>query len=153
MAVPPHIGLDEPGLEEGPSYARAAHSDALSILIVDDNRHHLDILTTVLGAAGHRASACQSGAEAVKTLAQRSYDLVVLDMVMPEVNGLAVLKAMRQGGPNSQTPVFACTANHILARRELEGCFGIIDIIAKPIDLRALVISVARLGEARQDVC
>jgi CheY-like chemotaxis protein len=59
---------------------------------------------------------------------------------------LEVLRDMRSGGPNVQTPVFACTANYMLARRELEGCFGVAEIVAKPIDARLLLQAVARIA-------
>jgi CheY-like chemotaxis protein len=132
---------------------RRASPENLScdILVVDDNRHHLDIIAALLEAGGHRVTACQSSAEALRILAERAFDLVVLDMVMPDINGFAVLRAMRAGGPNAQTPVFACTANYLLARRELEGCFGVVEIIAKPIDAAQLLRAAAVIVPAGRD--
>ena len=112
------------------------------ILVVDDNAHHLEILKALLESGDHEVATRQSGAEALVVLGVRRFDLVVLDMVMPEVNGIQVLGAMRASGPNVGTPVFACTANYMLAKRELEGRFGVVAIIAKPIDARLLLAAV-----------
>jgi CheY-like chemotaxis protein len=131
---------------EGAERRQEPHAPTCRILVVDDNRHHLDILTALLEAGDHQVVTCQSGAEALVVLGDRRFDVVVLDMVMPEINGLQILKAMRAGGPNAQTPVFACTANYLLARRELEGCFGVVEIIAKPIDAGLLLAAVGRIA-------
>jgi len=112
------------------------------ILIVDDNDRHLDILGAVLCGVGHEVETCGSGAEALRRLAARLYDVVVLDLVMPEISGLAVALEMRSGGANTHTPIVICTANAILARRDLADVAGIDAIIGKPIDTAALVLAV-----------
>src|SRR5689334_6384218 len=61
---------------------------ARNILVVDDNDRHLDILSTILTSVGHDVETCGSGSEALRRLESRHYDVVVLDLVMPEVGGL-----------------------------------------------------------------
>ena len=112
------------------------------MLIVDDNDRHLDILSAILGGVGHEVETCGSGAEALRRVAAHPYDVIVLDLVMPEIGGLAVATEMRAGGVNARTPIVICTANVTMARRELESVDGIHAIIGKPIDTAALVLAV-----------
>lgn len=114
------------------------------ILCVDDNPRNLFVLASMLRAAGHRATECGTGQEALEILKARKFDVVLLDMVMPGMDGLDVLARLREeAGPNSDTPVIACTANvlphQIAAYREA----GSADVIAKPIDPRAMLRAVA----------
>ena len=112
------------------------------VLVVDDNDRHLDILGAILCGVGHEVETCGSGAEALRRLAARLYDVVVLDLVMPEISGLTVALEMRSGGINKHTPIVICTANAIMARLQLEAVAGIHAIIGKPIDTAALVLAV-----------
>lgn len=114
-----------------------------TILIVDDNDRHLDILAAILSGVGHDIEICGSGAEALRRMSARRYEVVVLDLVMPEVSGVTVAREMRNGGYNIPTPVIICTANITLARRQLVGIKGIHAIVPKPIDTAALVLAVA----------
>jgi CheY-like chemotaxis protein len=126
---------------------------ARNILVVDDNDRHLDILSTLLKSVGHDVETCGSGAEAVRRLDERRFDVVVLDLVLPEVSGLVVAQEMRSGKANAKTPIIACTANVIIARQLLADVAGIAAIIAKPIDTASLVLAVARapVRERRSD--
>jgi CheY-like chemotaxis protein len=115
-----------------------------NILIVDDNDRHLDILSTILSSVGHEVEVCGSGAEAIRRMMMRRYDVVVLDIIMPEVSGIVVVDQMRAGGLNMRTPVIACTANMAIARRQLEHMPEVTAIIGKPIDTANLVLAVAK---------
>jgi two-component system sensor histidine kinase BarA len=115
-----------------------------NILVVDDNDRHLDILTTVLTSVGHDVENCGSGAEAIRRLDTRRFDVVVLDLVMPEISGFVVATQMRAGELNRRTPIIACTANVAIARRQLDEVSGITAIIGKPIDTANLILAVAR---------
>jgi CheY-like chemotaxis protein len=117
---------------------------ARNVLVVDDNDRHLDILSTILSSVGHDVETCGSGAEAIRRLEARHFDVIVLDLVMPEVSGLVVAQQMRQSGLNRETPIIICTANMGIARRQLNDIPGIVDVIAKPIDTASLVLAVAR---------
>ena len=128
-------------------------ASARNILVVDDNDRHLDILSTILVSVGHDVETCGSGAEALRRLDMRRFEVVVLDLVMPEVSGLTVATQMRAGHLNKRTPVIACTANLALARRQLSEVSGISEFIGKPIDTASLILAVARapIRERRSD--
>ena len=117
---------------------------ARNVLIVDDNDRHLDILSTILSSVGHDCETCGSGAEALRRLDVRHFDVVVLDLVMPEISGLVVAEQMRQGRLNRETPIIVCTANLTIARQQLGDLPGIVAMIGKPIDTADLVLAVAR---------
>ena len=117
---------------------------ARNVLVVDDNDRHLDILSTILTSVGHDVETCGSGAGALRQLDTRRYDVVVLDLVMPEIGGGAVATQVRSMMLNRQTPVIVCTANITTARRQLTDIDGVTAIIAKPIDAASLILAVAR---------
>lgn len=114
------------------------------VLIVDDNDRHLDILSAILSSVGYDVETCGSGAEALRRLAVRLYDVAVLDLVMPEVSGVTVAREMRREGPNAQTPIVVCTANVAIATRQLDGVEGIHAVIGKPINTADLILAIAR---------
>ena len=128
----------------GPATDWICVAAARTVLVVDDNDRHLDILNTLLSSVGHDVETCGSGAEALRRLDMRHYDVVVLDLVMPEVSGVVVAQQMRSLTLNQNTPVVICTANMTIAHRQLADIPGIAAIIAKPIDTANLVLAVAR---------
>jgi CheY-like chemotaxis protein len=119
-------------------------ASARNVLVVDDNDRHLDILGTILSSVGHDVETCGSGAEALRRLDMRRYDVVVLDLVMPEVSGVMVAMQMRSMILNKRTPVIVCTANMTIARRQLADVKGVTAIIGKPIDTADLILAVSR---------
>jgi CheY-like chemotaxis protein len=123
---------------------------ARNILVVDDNDRHLDILNTILSSVGHDVEMCGSGADAIRRLSMRRYDVVVLDIVMPEVSGFIVAQEMREGALNKRTPIIACTANMSIARTQLDDMPGVAAIIGKPIDTANLILAVARAPVRRR---
>jgi CheY-like chemotaxis protein len=114
------------------------------VLIIDDNDRHLEILSAILASVGYDVEACGSGAEALRRLSMRVYDVAVLDLVMPEVSGATVAREMRKGGLNTLTPVVVCTANPAMASRQLAEVAGIHAVIGKPINTADLILAVAR---------
>ena len=114
------------------------------ILCVDDNVRNLFVISAMLRAAGHGAIECGSGAEALEILKRRKVDVVLLDMVMPEMDGFDVIARLREGGgPNADTPVIACSANVLPDQIEAYRRAGTADVLAKPIDVRAMLSAVA----------
>ena len=114
------------------------------VLCVDDNPRNLYVLSALLRAAGHRATECASGFEALELLRKRKFDVVLLDMVMPGMDGLDVLARLRkEEGPNLATPVIACTANVLPDQIAAYRHAGTADVLAKPLDPRAMLRAVA----------
>jgi PAS domain S-box-containing protein len=136
--------LTTEGQEQGVRAGEAIDAPVRSILCVDDNPRNLYVLGAMLRAAGHCATECASGEEALALMARQKFDAVLLDMVMPEMDGLDVLARLRAGtGPNAATPVIACTANVLPDQVESYRKAGTAGVLAKPIDVRAMLRAVA----------
>lgn len=116
----------------------------LEVMCVDDNARNLFVISSMLRAAGHGVVECVSGADALEVLCRRKVDVVLLDMVMPDMDGFDVLARLRDGGgPNAETPVIACTANVLPGQLEAYRKAGTASVLAKPIDPRAMLEALA----------
>ncbi|HVN01434.1 MAG TPA: PAS domain S-box protein [Caulobacteraceae bacterium] len=115
------------------------------ILIVDDSPVNRELVTALLGVFGHDLSEACGGAEAVEASARQPFDLILMDLQMPGMDGLAATEAIRAGdGPNRATPIVALSANILPAHLEACRRVGMNDHIGKPIDTRELLTKVMR---------
>jgi DNA-binding response OmpR family regulator len=80
------------------------------VLVADDDEDILVLVRTVLERAGYEVSAVRDGAEAIAAARQRRPDLAVLDVAMPEVDGLEVLRRLRADASTSDVPVLLLSA-------------------------------------------
>lgn len=130
--------------EESSATEEVSAEKRLDILCVDDNARNLYVLSAMLRAAGHRTLECTSGAEALEVLRRRKVDVVMLDMVMPDMDGFDVIARLREaGGLNAETPVIACTANVLPDQIEAYRRAGTAGVVAKPINPREMLEAVA----------
>ena len=114
------------------------------ILIVDDVDMNRELVGTLLRVFGHHLAEAASGAEAVEAAITSPFDLILMDLQMPGMDGFAATRAIRDNSEiNRQTPIVALSAN-VLANH-LEACqaAGMDDHIAKPIDAGDLLGKVA----------
>ncbi len=136
-------------LEAKPAPLAVASADAdlaaLDVLIVDDNAINLLVLEQLLSAFGHRIGKASSGREALDQLAERPFDLVLMDIQMPHMSGVEALKLLRAGaGPNRTVPVIALTADVTSGGRARYLGLGFDDHASKPIQLAELVEAITR---------
>jgi DNA-binding response OmpR family regulator len=113
-----------------------------TILLVDDELALAGMIERELGDAGYRVLHAASGAEALALHAQQPPDLVVLDWMLPGMDGLAVLRELRCG---SATPVLMLTARGEEADRVIGLELGADDYLAKPFSVRELLARVHAL--------
>jgi len=78
-------------------------SDKKKVLIAEDEKEHSEALALKLGSAGYEAVVAENGRRALELLSESAFDFVLLDLVMPEVDGFGVLEGMK--ARNIQTPV------------------------------------------------
>jgi DNA-binding NtrC family response regulator len=112
------------------------------VLVVDDNVRALQSMAEVLRAAGHEVASCASAIEALRLVDQRSFDVVITDLQMPGMDGLAFIRALAQRQVESQivmVTAFASVASAVEAMRH-----GAFDYIEKPFDVEQLEQLVAR---------
>lgn len=116
--------------EEAPELGALA---GLRILAADDNPQNLEILRSILAPMGVDLTEAVSGAQAVEAAKVQAFDLVLMDLRMPGVDGWAAAGAIREGeGPNRETPILAFSADVAPDRREAMGLFQ--DLVRKPIE-------------------
>ncbi|MFI4935481.1 MAG: ATP-binding protein [Caulobacterales bacterium] len=115
-------------------------AERLEILATDDNPTNLLVLDHLLHALGHSVTKAMSGADALTLMAERPFDLVLMDIQMPKLSGVDVLRALRaQAGPNESTPLIALTADALSGDRERYLGLGFSEHVTKPIDVPRLV--------------
>ena len=114
----------------------------LRVLLAEDNPVNALLAKTLLRREGCSVETAASGEEAVASMARARYDLVLMDMRMPGMDGLAATRAVRATG--DQTPIVALTANAFAEDRRACLEAGMNDHLAKPIDIDLLRASLAR---------
>ncbi|MBM3773387.1 MAG: response regulator transcription factor [Acidimicrobiia bacterium] len=116
-----------------------------SVLVVEDDPHIQELVCLHLGLDGYHCEPVATGTDALKTLGERTVDVVVLDVMLPGVDGIAVCRAIRRQGLNRQTPVLMLTAR----REESDTVVGLEsgadDYLTKPFGVRELVARVNAL--------
>ncbi|MFP4057440.1 MAG: response regulator [Candidatus Brocadiia bacterium] len=106
------------------------------VMVIDDERDILTCLHEALSAEGYRVTAAVSGAEALDVLEDAAPDLVILDLRMPDMNGIEVLQAIRRDRP--ELPVIVCSALSSYRNDFDIVSSNVAAFIDKPIDLDKL---------------
>lgn len=111
------------------------------ILVVDDVEMNLKVAQSYIRQTGAKVDLASSGAACLYMIYQEKYDIIFLDHMMPEMDGVETLKAMKQVNdhPNVDTPVIALTANAILGAKESYVEEGFTDYLSKPIEEKELM--------------
>mgnify|MGYP001604948804 FL=1 len=120
----------------------------LVILHVDDDPMNLRVVEEILTAFHHVAVKAASGADALQLLAERPFDVVLMDIHMPGMSGIEAVERLRAlPGPARDTPVIALTADIISRHPSEYRALGFNDFIAKPILVSGLLDAIKRAAE------
>jgi PAS domain S-box-containing protein len=132
------------------STTRAARP--LAVLLVEDNPVNQRLALEILTRRGHRITVADNGREALERLAAASPDIILMDVQMPEMNGLEATEAIRalERGTGRHVPIVAMTAHAMSGDRAKCLDAGMDDYMTKPIRAAALVTLVERLGMPTQ---
>jgi DNA-binding response OmpR family regulator len=103
------------------------------VLVVDDEQDVLDVLVGMLNAMGFKATGIESGQKAIELFMRQKYDLVIADLIMPEINGLDILKELRRH--DQDTPVIITAGVDIGEARIDLASYGKCDFVKKPFTL------------------
>lgn len=124
---------------------------AKKILVVDDERHIVRLVEVNLARAGYDVSVAYDGVEALEVFAKEKPDMVVLDVMMPRMDGFEVLKKL-QADPNSQdVPVIMLTAKAQDADIFRGWSSGVSSYLTKPFNPRELLTFVERIFQSMED--
>jgi len=142
----PRAGLhpiDKPAERESP----AARKFVARILLAEDNPINQEVTVAILGGMGYQVSVVPNGLEAVKTLQQVPYDLVLMDCEMPEMDGYEATRRIRDEATkvlNPKIPILAITASAMPGDRERCLQSGMDDYLPKPIEPERVAQVLAR---------
>ena len=112
----------------------------LKILLAEDNKVNQMVAKRMLQRMGYRADTAGNGVEALQALERQDYDVILMDVQMPEMDGVTATKEIRKRFKSSQQPrIIAMTANALKGDREFFLDQGMDDYISKPVVLERLI--------------
>ncbi|MGE3294739.1 MAG: ATP-binding protein, partial [Geminicoccaceae bacterium] len=137
------------GLEDVPATPdreTAVPDRSLSVLAAEDNRVNQKVILKLLEQAGHQVTLVATGQEAVEAMEQEAFDIVLMDLNMPELGGIEAVKLLRfMHDPAELPPIVAVSADATADTREACRQVGFSAYLTKPIDARLLLQTVATL--------
>jgi signal transduction histidine kinase/DNA-binding response OmpR family regulator len=146
-ASPKEVEAAKPRLDAG-----LASRHPLRILLAEDNVVNQKLALRLLQQMGYRADVAGNGIEAIECVERQPYDVVLMDVQMPEMDGLEASRRINARWPNSGRPrIVAMTANAMQGDREACLAAGMDDYVTKPIRVEALVQALLKSGERRDD--
>ena len=126
--------------------------NVISILIVEDEPDNQEILRAVVEELlGYRALLAEDGKSAIRIIREEKPALVLMDMLIPVMNGFETIRLIRNGNATRHIPVIALTALGRPVDRQRAIDSGADDYISKPFDLEKLMAMIERLLEAHRD--
>jgi signal transduction histidine kinase/AmiR/NasT family two-component response regulator len=145
-----HMPVGDPAQVPPPPAPVAEQSPgrALSVLLVEDNELNRELATTVLADLGHEVVEAANGDEALWRLGRRDFDVVLMDVQMPVMDGISATRAVRSGAHgvrNPDVPIVAMTAHAMKGDRERFLRAGMNGYLAKPLDLATMAAEIGRV--------
>lgn len=147
FTIPLKIGtkaLGGSGLEEDIEYVPEVDF-TLDILVCEDEKINQKLFKRLLTKQGHRVSLAENGIQAIDILKEKSFDLILMDIQMPVMDGLSTLSVIRNE-LKLKVPVIAVTAYALKGDRERFLAAGMNEYISKPINIREFYEKIERLG-------
>lgn len=134
----------------GTGVSESAHQSnetlaSLNILVVDDNPVNRRLAVRVLEKRGHGVQSASSGREALTLIAGARFDVLLMDVQMPDLDGLQTTAAIRRGEQGRHLPIIAMTAHALQGDRERCLAAGMDAYVAKPIDIPELISAIQRV--------
>ena len=142
-------GAASPSDGMAPAIARSRPCNGTTpcVLVAEDNPISRRLVVELLEALGCTVVATANGRDAVDAAQERRFDIVMLDLMLPELDGLSAARRIRSlGGLNSDAPLVALTADQSIDRRRFAHVAGFDHFLAKPVDADALESILASLG-------
>ncbi|MFB0519207.1 MAG: response regulator [Acidobacteriota bacterium] len=114
------------------------------ILVVEDNEDNLYLIKYILQKSGYKVIEARSGAEGVELAVQEKPDLVIMDVQLPDINGLEATRKIRASEADGEIPIVALTSYAMVGDRErflAAGCTGYIE---KPINPQTFLVEIEK---------
>jgi signal transduction histidine kinase/CheY-like chemotaxis protein len=125
---------------------------SLHILYADDHENNRILVQTLLESQGHSCDLVEDGAQALRAAASSAYDLILMDIQMPVMDGVTATRAIRQHeGVRKTLPILALTANTQSTELEIYADAGMNDVVAKPVNMADLFAKVRSWGSFAEE--
>ncbi len=118
---------------------------SLSVLVVDDNDMNLALVTKILELEGYQVRVACNGKEAIESVQESMPNLVILDVMMPDMNGFDLCRKLRQPPYIVTVPIIMLTAMNSATERQLAKDAGANDVWSKPFDMDLFLKRVGKL--------
>ena len=116
------------------------------ILVVDDSPVERHILSELLGGAGYAVGIATDGPQGIETAKRDQPDLVIMDVVMPGINGFQAARTLSRDDQTKHIPIILCTTKNEETDRVWGMRQGACDYVTKPVDASILLAKIAALG-------
>lgn len=146
-------GRVETRVEDGEEESLELHR-RLHILVADDQRTNQMFINATLKKYGHTCTVAGNGNEALEALEQETFDLVLMDIQMPELDGVSATRQIRRSNADyADIPIIALTANVMPEQIEMYLAEGMEDVLTKPVEMSDLMAAIHHvLGHGGEDV-
>jgi PAS domain S-box-containing protein len=142
----------EPTAVEAPVDDARPETSSLRILLAEDNAVNQKVALRILDRLGHQADVASNGIEALEAHERQSYDVVLMDVQMPEMDGLDASRRICERWPAESRPrIIAMTANAMMEDREACFAAGMDDYVAKPVRPEELAEALSRVRSRDRD--
>ena len=127
-------------------------AEPATVLIVDDEPVNVDLLEQELGGAGYRTLSATSGEEAIALVALEQPDLILLDLVMPGIDGYETCRRLKAAEPTRGIPIIALTALRETFEKVRAFREGVVDFVTKPFESEELLARVGTHVALRREI-
>ena len=131
------------------TFAVAKVLNMAKLLIIDDERGIRNTLKEILADEGHEVEVAENGKQGLEMAQAKAYDLIFSDIKMPELDGLEVLKALKEGEEAIETPVVMITGHGDVETAVQALKMGAYDFLLKPLDLNRILITTKNALESK----
>ena len=133
--------------------SHAPHTRKLRVLVAEDNAINQRFMAALLQKAGHIATVVENGNQAVAAIREGEYDIVLMDVQMPDLDGIGATRQIRSlPAPKHKVPIVALTAHAMTGSREECLAAGMNEFISKPLDSALLLRKLAGLAGKRVSI-
>lgn len=124
----------------------------MRILLAEDNITNQDLVITLLGKMGYKIDAVENGRKVLEMLERKKYDIILMDIQMPVMNGMEATKIICERYPESERPkIIAITANAMTGDRERYLSAGMVDYLPKPIKFKDVQSVLIKWGKKKSE--